>query len=138
MTISSLQTKAMGALLLVMLIMMLVIGLSSMALIRDFSMRSATEHTRMAAEMIRVSLTEAMINDTIDRRASMLRRLAEVNSLNEVRVIRGEHVIRQYGEGLAMETSAAEVSPRNHAGSLVANTVRIADLMLFRVSSRMS
>ncbi|MGM0677060.1 MAG: hypothetical protein ACQETW_06570 [Pseudomonadota bacterium] len=90
MIISRLQTKTMGALLVVMLAMMLVIGLSSMALIRDFSVRSATEHTRTAAEMIRVSLTEAMLNDTIDRRASMLRRLAQVNSLNEVRVIRGE------------------------------------------------
>ncbi|ANB03358.1 diguanylate cyclase [Ectothiorhodospira sp. BSL-9] len=109
MTISRLQTKTMGALLLVMLIMMLVIGLSSMVLIRDFSVRSATEHTRTAAEMIRVSLTEAMINDTIDRRASMLRRLAEVNSLNEVRVIRGEQVIEQYGEGLAMETGADDI-----------------------------
>ncbi|MCG5501679.1 diguanylate cyclase [Ectothiorhodospira sp. A-7Y] len=102
----------MGALLVVMLAMMLVIGLSSMALIRDFSMRSATEHTRTAAEMIRVSLTEAMLNGTIDRRASMLRRLAEVNSLNEVRVIRGERVIAQHGEGLPMETQADDIDRR--------------------------
>ncbi|WP_412851910.1 diguanylate cyclase [Ectothiorhodospira shaposhnikovii] len=106
---SRLQTKAMGALLVVMLTMMLVVGLSSMALIRDFSVRSATEHTRTAAEMIRVSLTEAMLNDTIDRRASMLRRLAEVNSLNEARVIRGERVIAQHGEGLPMETPADDI-----------------------------
>ncbi|SEK22689.1 sensor domain-containing diguanylate cyclase [Ectothiorhodospira marina] len=109
MIISRLQTKTMGALLVVMLAMMLVIGLSSMALIRDFSVRSATEHTRTAAEMIRVSLTEAMLNDTIDRRASMLRRLAQVNSLNEVRVIRGEQVIAQHGEGLPMESPSDDI-----------------------------
>ncbi|MCG5516578.1 diguanylate cyclase [Ectothiorhodospira sp. 9100] len=109
MIISRLQTKTMGALLVVMLAMMLVIGLSSMALIRDFSVRSATEHTRTAAEMIRVSLTEAMLNDTIDRRASMLRRLAQVNSLNEVRIIRGEQVIAQHGEGLPMESPSDDI-----------------------------
>ncbi|SEP76501.1 diguanylate cyclase (GGDEF) domain-containing protein [Ectothiorhodospira magna] len=106
MTRNRLQTKVMGALLLVMLAMMVVVGLSSMVLIREFSVRSATEHTRTAAEMIRLSLTEAMVNNTIDRRDSMLRRLAQVNSLNEVRVIRGEWVIKQYGEGLPMESLA--------------------------------
>ncbi|MFP4161190.1 MAG: hypothetical protein ACLFSK_04280 [Ectothiorhodospira sp.] len=52
-----LQTKTQLALLVVMLVMTLVIGVSSMALLRDFSMRSAAEHTRTAAELIRVSLT---------------------------------------------------------------------------------
>lgn len=107
-----LQTKTQLALLVVMLIMTLVIGVSSMALLRDFSMRSAAEHTRTAAEMIRVALTEAMLNGTIDRRASLLQRLGEVHSLEEVRVVRGPLVIQQYGEGLPLETRVDRIDRR--------------------------
>jgi diguanylate cyclase (GGDEF)-like protein len=73
---------------------------------RAFSIKTATEHITSAAEIIRVNLTEAMINGVIDRRESLLQRLVEVPGLKSVRVIRGPQVEHQFGKGLAREQAA--------------------------------
>ncbi|MFN3880236.1 MAG: diguanylate cyclase [Nitrincola lacisaponensis] len=101
-----LQTKIIFALSSVMLLLTLVITLASLASFRDFSIRAATEHTRTAAEVIRVALTEAMLTGTIDKRDSLLQRIASVNGLDEARVIRGHQVEQQYGSGLLAEMAA--------------------------------
>ncbi|SFB90322.1 diguanylate cyclase (GGDEF) domain-containing protein [Marinospirillum celere] len=100
-----LQTKTLLALASVMLTLTLVITLASLASFRDFSIRAATEHTRTAAEMIRVALTESMLNGTMHKRDSLLQRIAQVDGLDEVRVIRGNLVEEQFGNGLAIETN---------------------------------
>ncbi|WP_052063797.1 hypothetical protein [Nitrincola sp. A-D6] len=107
-----LQTKIIFALSSVMLLLTLVITIASLASFRDFSIRAATEHTRTAAEVIRVALTEAMLNGTIDKRDSLLHRIADVNGLDEARVIRGPQVKQQYGDGHLGElaTDATDIS----------------------------
>ncbi|MFA7269587.1 MAG: diguanylate cyclase [Sterolibacterium sp.] len=81
----------------------LAIGLYSF---REYSIKTATEHIRSAAEIVRVNLTEAMINGVIDKRESMLQRLVEVPGLKSVRVVRGQQVEHQFGKGLAREQKA--------------------------------
>lgn len=99
-----LQTKTLLALTSVMLILILVITLASLASFRDFSIRAATEQTRTAAEMIRVALTESMLNGTIHERDSLLSRIAQIDGLDEARVIRGPLVQEQFGDGLSIES----------------------------------
>lgn len=99
-----LQTKTLLALASVMLILILVITLASLASFRDFSIRAATEQTRTAAEMIRVALTESMLNGTIHERDSLLSRIAQIDGLDEARVIRGPLVQEQFGDGLSIES----------------------------------
>ncbi|MEO5331547.1 MAG: diguanylate cyclase [Magnetococcus sp. YQC-5] len=70
---------------------------------RQFSISTAQEHVRSAAEIVRVSLTESMINGVIDRREQFLKRLAEVDGLLVARVMRSPEVIKQFGQGLAGE-----------------------------------
>ncbi|WP_417585748.1 diguanylate cyclase [Nitrincola sp.] len=101
-----LQTKIIFALSSVMLLLTLVITIASLASFRDFSIRAATEHTRTAAEVIRVALTEAMLTGTIDKRDSLLERIGNVNGLDEARVIRGPQVKQQFGDGILGEMSA--------------------------------
>lgn len=64
---------------------------------RQFSVATATEHLRTAAEIVRVHLTESMINGTIDKRQSFLLRLAEVKNLKTAHVIRSPVVNTQFG-----------------------------------------
>lgn len=73
---------------------------------RSFSIASATEHIRTAGEIVRVHLTESMINGVIDKRESFLQRLVEVQGLKSARVIRSPEVERQFGKGLSMESVA--------------------------------
>lgn len=73
---------------------------------REFSIKTASEHIRSAAEIIRVNLTEAMVNGVIDKREGLLQRLVEVPGLKSVRVVRGPQVEHQFGKGLAREQAA--------------------------------
>jgi diguanylate cyclase (GGDEF)-like protein len=102
----TLQTKlsAFFSILVICLIAaVLAIGLYSF---RAYSIKTATEHIRSAAEIIRVNLTEAMINGVIAKRESLLQRLIEVPGLKSVRVVRGPMVEQQFGKGFAREQAA--------------------------------
>lgn len=79
---------------------------------RHFSIQSTQEHIRTSAEIVRVSLTEAMINGVIDKRAQFLARLAEVQGLKTARVVRGPMVEHQFGKGLSQEQPADEAEQR--------------------------
>ncbi|OSM07015.1 sensor domain-containing diguanylate cyclase [Magnetofaba australis] len=89
--------------------MLSVLVIISVLAFRQFSISTAQEHVRTAAQVILVGLTEAMINGVIDQRQQTLERLAQVPGLMEARVIRGQRVVRQFGEGLDSERSMDEV-----------------------------
>ena len=72
---------------------------------RQYSITTAKEHIGAAAEIVRVTLTEAMINGVIDKREGLLARLMEVPGLKSVRVVRSSEIDRQFGKGLAREQS---------------------------------
>ncbi|MDP2144201.1 MAG: GGDEF domain-containing protein [Gallionella sp.] len=87
----------------VMIVVLIVVSLLSF---RQFSLMSAQAQVSSAAEIVRVSLTEDMINGVIFKREGFLRRLGEVQGLQSVHVIRGGHVDRQFGQGLDQERAA--------------------------------
>ncbi len=76
---------------------------------RSFSIVSATEHIRTAGEIVRVHLTESMINGVIDKRERFLQRLVEVQGLKSARVVRSPEVQRQFGKGLSVEAMADDI-----------------------------
>ncbi|MBF0154619.1 MAG: diguanylate cyclase [Magnetococcales bacterium] len=76
---------------------------------RQFSIATAQEQVRSLAEVVRVSLTESMINGVIQNRENFLIRLAEVEGLLQARVVRGPEVIRQFGPGLDAEQKIDDV-----------------------------
>ena len=71
---------------------------------REFSLMGARQRARTAAEIVRVGLTESMVNGTIDKRAQLLARVVHGAGLSELRVVRGPAVVRQFGQGLQGET----------------------------------
>ena len=79
---------------------------------RSFSIASSSEDIRTAAEIVRVHLTEAMINGVIDKRASFLKRLLEVQGLAEARVVRSPLVVKQFGSGFKEESPIDDVERR--------------------------
>lgn len=79
---------------------------------RYFSIKSAQEHLRTSAEIVRVTLTESMINGVINKRSQFLSRLAEVEGLRTARVVRGPMVETQFGKGLGQEAPADEIETR--------------------------
>jgi diguanylate cyclase (GGDEF)-like protein len=78
-------------------VLVIVLTAISLFAFRQFSINTATEHLRTAAEIVRVHLTEAMITGVIDRRESFLLRLAEVQNLRSARVVRAPVIDAQFG-----------------------------------------
>jgi methyl-accepting chemotaxis protein len=76
---------------------------------RSFALTSSTAHVKTAAEIVRVHLTESMINGTIGKREQFLERLMEVQGLSMARVIRSPLVSKQFGEGLQREMVADRI-----------------------------
>ena len=87
-------------------VMIAVLIAVSLLSFRQFSIMSAQSQVRTAAEIIRVSLTEDMVNGVITKREGLLHRLSEVPGLRSVHVIRGENVVRQFGKGIEGENAA--------------------------------
>lgn len=100
------MTLLFGGIALGTLVMLVVISLYAF---RSYSIASSTAHVRTAAEMVRVHLTEAMIQGTIDKREQFLDRLMEVQGLRSARVIRSSYVSEQFGVGMSREMNADEI-----------------------------
>lgn len=79
---------------------------------RHFSIVAAKGHLSTAAEIVRVGLTESMINGVIDKREHLLQRIADVQQLKQARVVRSPYVVKQFGPGLINESDAGEVERR--------------------------
>ncbi|NMF91153.1 diguanylate cyclase [Aromatoleum petrolei] len=88
------------------LVMLILISLYAF---RSYSIASSTAHVRTAAEVVRVHLTEAMIQGVIDKREQFLNRLVEVQGLRTARVVRSLHVNEQFGAGMNREMNADEI-----------------------------
>ncbi len=92
-----------------LIVALVAIGLFSF---RQYSIATATEHMRTAAEIVRVSLTESMINGVINKRDGFLARVMEVPGLRTARIVRGPLVEKQFGRGLNQEQPADDIENR--------------------------
>jgi diguanylate cyclase (GGDEF)-like protein len=77
-------------------LVVVVAGISLYAF-NNFSINLTTSHVRTASEIIRVHLTDAMINNSIEQQESFLRRITEVQGLLSVHVVRSHLVTDQFG-----------------------------------------
>ncbi len=89
----------------IMALLIVVLTALSAYSFRGFSLYTAERHALSVAETIKVGLTESMINGTIDKRQQFLARLSTVPGVQQVRVVRGQAVINQFGPGFAHETA---------------------------------
>ncbi len=83
----------------------LVVSLTLLSLysFREYSIHTASEHVRTAAEIVRVHLTESMIHGTIDRRDGFLARLSVVEGFRSARVARSPLLEAQFGSGKGVD-----------------------------------
>jgi diguanylate cyclase (GGDEF)-like protein len=77
-----------------------------------FSQNTIREQARMAAEMLRISLTEQMRTGVISEREMLFKRLRTIPGLVDVRVMRGEPVIHQFGPGIDGEKPRLDMEKR--------------------------
>ena len=79
---------------------------------RDYAYKNVIEKSKMTAEIVRDGLTAHMINGTMDKRAFFLRSISNTKDVKALWIVRGENVIKQYGEGLNSEKPKDEIDKR--------------------------
>ena len=77
-----------------------------------FMQDTIREQARMAAEMLRITLTEQMRLGVIKDRETLFTRMRAIPGLVDVRVLRGEPVIHQFGAGFDLERPKLEMEKR--------------------------
>jgi diguanylate cyclase (GGDEF)-like protein len=76
---------------------------------RQYTLATAKDHVKTAAEIVRVNLTESMIHGVIDRREGFFGRLREVEGFLSARVVRSEALVGQFGPGTPREVAVDAV-----------------------------
>ncbi|GAB6066636.1 GGDEF domain-containing protein [Aquifex pyrophilus] len=80
-------------------ISLIVIFAFSFYSVRKSVLKPAKERAYTVAEVVRSSLTTLMLTNAMDKRDIFLAQIMDMENLEEVRVLRGEAVIRQFGKG---------------------------------------
>ena len=76
---------------------------------RQTAIDQATVFTHTLHEMTLAGLTTLMITGTINQRAAFLDQIVELANVEDLRVLRGEHVAKQFGPGTAQEQPRDEI-----------------------------
>lgn len=103
-----LNTKTLAFSATIMLLLIVVVTALSAWSFRRFSLYMAERHTISVAESVKIGLTEAMINGTIDKRLEFLERLKNTPGVSALHVVRGPAVIKQFGPGFTLEQIKSE------------------------------
>jgi two-component system, cell cycle response regulator len=70
---------------------------------RSYSLDSALDKAQIISELVKNGLTAQMMNKTIDNRETFLTNIAHLKDIEEMWVVRGEAVTKEYGKGLRNE-----------------------------------
>ena len=107
-----LNTKTLAFSATIMTLLIVVVTALSAWSFRRFSLYMAERHTISVAEAVKIGLTEAMINGTIDKRLEFLERLKNTPGVTDLHVVRGPAVIKQFGPGYPLEQIKSEDEAR--------------------------
>ncbi|PJA32906.1 MAG: diguanylate cyclase [Zetaproteobacteria bacterium CG_4_9_14_3_um_filter_53_7] len=100
-----------------------------------FSLNTIREQGRMAAEMLRITLTEQMRAGVIEERETLFKRMRTIPGLVDVRVLRGEPVIHQFGPGKNGELAQLDMEKRVLAtGQWEEAVVAVEDTPVYRIT----
>ncbi len=100
-----------------------------------FSLNTIREQGRMAAEMLRITLTEQMRAGVIEEREALFKRMRTIPGLVDVRILRGEPVIHQFGPGKSGELAKLEMEKRVLAtGQWEETVVELNDTSVYRIT----
>ncbi len=77
--------------------------------LRFKALEDSKRKAQMVSELVRDTLTSYMVMGVIDRRDEFLSRIREIEGVEEIRVIRAESVIEQFGSGMRFELPKDEL-----------------------------
>ncbi|MEN3028090.1 MAG: GGDEF domain-containing protein [Aquificaceae bacterium] len=95
--------------LLTMLLVFFVVLVTTLYTFRSRAIEESKERARIISELVRDTLTSYMVMGVMERRDEFLTRIREIKGVEEIRVIRGDSVVRQFGSGRRFEVPMDEL-----------------------------
>ena len=95
---------------LLLIVTFMLLGLTAATIInislnfREYSINSAVEKSKLAANIVKDGLTAHMVNGIMDKRQYFLNQISSNNNVEFLRLVRADGVVKQYGPGLNEET----------------------------------
>ncbi len=96
---------------LLFIVALMLLGLTTATIInislnfRDYSIKSAMDKSKLAANIVKDGLTSHMVNGMMDNRQYFLNQLSNSDDIKSLWLVRSEAVIKQYGKGFNAETA---------------------------------
>lgn len=115
-------------------VLAVLLTLSALSAYHAFSSSSVSAQSRMAAEIVRISLTEEMVQGVIAHRASLLTRLKHVPGIEGVRVVRSQLVVNQFGPGLESESSYNDIEQQVMQTGEVVEQLNEGDRIIYQTT----
>ncbi|WP_324172611.1 GGDEF domain-containing protein [Sulfurimonas sp.] len=126
---------------LLLIVAMMLLALTTATIIntslnfRDFSIKSATEKSKLAATIVKNGLTAHMVNGTMDSRHYFLNQISTGDEVSSLWLARSSNVIKQYGKGMNYETIRDAIDQEVlTTGNSVEKIIEDANKILLRVS----
>lgn len=82
---------------------------TTLFMIRNRAIEEAKQYARTISELVMDTLTSYMVMGAMDRRDEFLSRIREIEGVKDIRVIRSEEVIKQFGKGSKFEVARDEI-----------------------------
>jgi len=79
---------------------------------REYSINSAIDKSKMAADIVKDGLTSHMVNGIMDKRKYFLNQISSNNDVTFLRLSRSDAVIKQYGKGYEEEGLRDEIDKK--------------------------
>lgn len=118
---------------LLFLLFVITIAVASLFL-RERTLKSSEETAHIIAEIVRDSLTSYMVLGIMDKRDTLLEQLKETQGLEQLRVVRGEAVVKQFGPGMEKEVPADRLEKEVlEKGEEKTELVETLDKVLYRL-----
>jgi len=97
------QKKVLSKLVLIMLLVGFGLTLIESLNFRDYGIKLSINKARSISEVVKNGLTSYMVNNNMHQRDIYLNSIAQMESVDKLWVIRGDNVIKQYGEAGRLE-----------------------------------
>lgn len=91
---------------------------------RTVAIRESKSKALAITELVRDTLTSYMVMGVMDRRNEFLDRIREIPTVESIRVIRGESVIKQFGPGSLLEAPQDDLEKRSWRREKLLNSWR--------------
>ena len=94
---------------LLLIVTFMLLGLTAATIInislnfREYSINSAVEKSKLAANIVKDGLTSHMVNGIMDKRQYFLNQISSEKNVEFLRLVRADSIVKQYGPGLNEE-----------------------------------